>query len=190
MIRLVTFLLFCLCLSEPTLAHSLRVFATVEGSMVTGYGFFVGGGRPFDVEWKATMSDEEIATGKTDREGGFRFEAPATVTGPVTVTINSGEGHIASRELRPDRFGASEAAHVTEAAPVSHKLESPDATLSNDSPALTEALIETAVAREIAPLLERIEQMDSRLRLTDIVSGICLIVGIAGIALWARGRRS
>jgi nickel transport protein len=31
--------------------------------------------------------------------------------------------------------------------------------------------------------------MDDRLRFTDVMSGIFLIVGLAGIALWARGRR-
>jgi nickel transport protein len=51
------------------------------------------------------------------------------------------------------------------------------------------ALIAAAVQRQIAPLMARIEQMDSRLRLTDVVSGICLILGLGGIALRARGRR-
>ena len=52
----------------------------------------------------------------------------------------------------------------------------------------TAALIEAAVQHQVAPLLERIEAMDDRLRLTDVMSGIFLIVGLAGIGLWARSR--
>ena len=51
------------------------------------------------------------------------------------------------------------------------------------------ALVEAAVQRQVEPLLERIEQMDDRLRFTDILSGIFLIIGLVGIGLWARARR-
>ena len=174
-------LLVVLSLTSPAAAHSLRVFAAVEGETVTGYGFFVGGGRPAQVDWSATMAGQEFSSGRTDDKGGFSFLVPARIVGPVTVTINSGEGHIASRDLGPERFGGV-------AAP-SAAVASPDAPSPSPGAAVTGAAIQIAVAREIAPLLERIEQMDARMRFTDIISGLCLIFGIAGIALWARGRR-
>lgn len=181
MTRLISGMLVLMLLASPVAAHSLRVFATVEGETVSGYGFFVGGGRPQDVDWSATMAGQELARGRTDSQGGFLFAVPSQINGPVTVTINSGEGHIASRDLGPERFGGVTAPSATVASP-GEPPTSPDG-------AVTEAAIQTAVAREIAPLLERIEQMDARMRFTDIISGLCLIFGIAGIALWARGRR-
>ena len=62
---------------------------------------------------------------------------------------------------------------------------------AKDPPEATQlaALVESAVQRQVEPLLERIEQMDNRLRFTDIMSGIFLIIGLAGIGLWARGRK-
>jgi nickel transport protein len=57
------------------------------------------------------------------------------------------------------------------------------------APEASADLVEAAVQRQVAPLLERIEMMDDRLRFTDVMSGIFLIIGLAGIGLWARGRR-
>lgn len=37
--------------------------------------------------------------------------------------------------------------------------------------------------------MEQIDRMESRLRFTDMVSGVFLILGLAGMALWAKGRR-
>lgn len=184
--RLLVFLMLSLLLAGPAGAHSLRVFARVENGMVSGYGFFVGGGRPQDVSWIAAMEGAEIARGRTDAEGGFSFPAPDPVTGPVTITINSGEGHVAARELGVERFGQA-AAPAGQGVVVSPAAEGTAAPEGGD--ALTRAMVEAAVAHEVAPLLERIEQMDARMRLTDIVAALCLIFGIAGIALWARGRR-
>ena len=183
MIRFLTLVLFGLWIAEPAYAHSLRVFATVEGSEVKGYGFFVGGGRPQDVEWKAVMSGDDVAHGRTDDQGGFHFATPEKITGPLSITLNSGEGHIATRVLSADRFGAAPAKELKNSTPAPAKAQA-----GMNASGVTEQMIETAVAREIAPLLERIEQMDARLRFTDIISGICLIIGIAGIALWARGK--
>ncbi|MBB4120249.1 cobalamin biosynthesis protein CbiL [Martelella radicis] len=171
--------------AHPALAHSLRVFATVEGREIVGYGFFVGGGRPQGAAWTAAMSGNAFAGGKTDQEGGFAFAAPDPVTGPVTVTIDTGEGHVASRALTTDRFGAV-TLPVAQSSPAEKEAS---AVRPGEGAAITTDMVRTAVAQEVAPLLERIEQMDARMRLTDIVAGLSLIFGIAGIALWARGRR-
>ena len=100
-------LLCALLLVGPAAAHSLRVFARVEGGQVSGYGFFIGGGRPQGVDWQAQMGPETIAKGQTDARGSFGFPAPATATADVVVTVNTGEGHIASTTLKPERFGGA-----------------------------------------------------------------------------------
>ncbi|WP_138469242.1 cobalamin biosynthesis protein CbiL [Poseidonocella sp. HB161398] len=186
MIRALLALAAALWLAGPAAAHSLRVFAKVEGAEVSGYGFFVGGGRPRGAAWSAEMAGAEIAAGTTGTDGSFAFALPDPVTGALRITVNSGEGHIAFAELPPERFapgqlapGAAAAAPATAPPPV------PAA-----QGGLTEAMVEAAVERQVAPLLERIEQMDARMRLTDRISAVCLLFGIAGIALWARGRRT
>lgn len=106
MIRALLFLL-ALLLSGPAAAHSLRLFAKVEGREVSGYGFFVGGGRPHGADWSARMAGLPLARGETDAEGGFRFEVPEAVTGDVVIALDTGEGHMARVTLPPERFGGA-----------------------------------------------------------------------------------
>ena len=55
--------------------------------------------------------------------------------------------------------------------------------------AMIDRSVEAAVARQIRPLLESYAAAEGRLRLNDIVGGIGMIVGLAGIALWLSARR-
>lgn len=189
--RVLLALVLALMLASPAAAHSLRVFAQVLEGQVSGYGFFIGGGRPAGASWRAQIGDQPLAQGVTDAAGGFAFAAPEAVAAPVTVTLNTGEGHIAHATLPPERFsgpGAPQALPAARVAPVpgAKPASAPDpAALA----ALVEAATARATAREVAPLIERIEAMDARMRLTDLISGLCLIAGLAGVALWARGRR-
>lgn len=177
-------ILLSLSIAGPATAHSLRVFARVEGTQVSGYAFFIGGGRPAGATWVARMADAILATGKTDGNGAYSFAAPSTVISTIAITVDTGEGHIATTTLVPARFGP-----MAEGKPD----DAPAPTLdTNPAPAAgaTAQQIEAAVERQVAPLLERIETMDARMRFTDVMSGVFLILGLAGMALWARGRRS
>jgi nickel transport protein len=49
--------------------------------------------------------------------------------------------------------------------------------------------VDRAVSRQVRPLLEAYEAADGRARLNDIAGGVGMIVGIAGIAMWAASRR-
>lgn len=158
-------------------AHKLRVFAAVEDGAMTGYAFFVGGGRPQGVAWQITdAAGNPLAEGETDDQGGFRWTPPAPQA--LTVTVNAGDGHFASATLTADRFGGASAT-----TPVP-KPAAPVATAP-----LPEDAVAAAVRREVLPLLERIEEMDNRLRFTDVISGVFLILGAAGGILWLRSRK-
>lgn len=182
MIRLLLLpLVMALAFAGPAQAHKLKVFATVEGGQVKGYGFFIGGGRAAEAVWTAKdPAGAALASGTTDGEGRFAFPAPQPPV-DATVTVDTREGHVASVTLPAARFGGATpvpARAVDEPAPVA----AADARL--------DAVVEAAVQRQVAPLMERIEQMDSRLRVADVMSGVFLILGLAGMALWAKGRRA
>ena len=170
--------LFLIVFAGPATAHGLRLFARVEGQAVSGYAFFVGGGRPSGIAWSARIGEKALAAGQTDEQGAFAFTVPEPVAAAVTISIDTGDGHVAALALAPARFGGAAAASAP-AAPASgasaEEAGTPD--------------IEAAIARQVAPLFERIEAMDSRLRMTDILSGLFLIIGLAGMALWARSKR-
>lgn len=184
MSRLLVALLIVLAFAAPAQAHKLKVFATVEDQSIRGYAFFIGGGRPDGSSWIAKdRSGEQIASGTTDAEGRFAFDIPASVATDVTVTIDTREAHVASATIAAARFRDATA----EAA--SAPAETPAAAAQPPGDARIAAMVASAVQREVEPLLERIEAMDSRVRYTDTISGVFLIIGLVGIGLWARGRR-
>ncbi|UOK70904.1 cobalamin biosynthesis protein CbiL [Ancylobacter polymorphus] len=183
MIRLLLPLLLALAFAGPAQAHKLKVFATVEGAEVTGYAFFIGGGRAAGAVWTAKdPAGTALDSGTTDGEGRFAFPVPQPPV-DATVTVDTREGHVAAATLPASRFGGAAALLPPLADGAAPAVEAPgDARLA--------ALVEAAVQRQVTPLMERIEQMDDRLRLADVMSGIFLILGLAGMALWAKGRRT
>lgn len=193
MMRALLALLILCATAFPASAHRLKVFATVEDGTIRGYAFFVGGGRAALVPWAAKdASGGTIASGNTDERGGFAFAVPAPPVSDVTVTVDTREGHVAAATLAAIRLGGTAAAAPD---PVTARAGADvPAALSTDAAAQADrhlaATVETAVQRQVGPLLERFEQMESRLRLADVLSGVFLILGLAGAALWARGRRT
>lgn len=176
----ILFLICALLLASPAAAHGLRVFARLEGAQVRGYGFFIGGGRPAGVDWRAEVAGQGVAQGLTDAEGGFAFAAPSVLAGDLVITLNTGDGHMASTHLPPERFGAAAAAVPSVSAPAS---------AATPAPAPDTAALEAALARQLAPLEERLTALEARLRFTDALSSLFFIFGLAGMALWALGRR-
>lgn len=182
--RRALFLLLGLLVASSASAHSLRIFAKVEGETVSGYAFFIGGGRPVGAKWVAKMGEAAIADGTTVEGGTYSFTAPSSVTDVIAITVDTGEGHFATVRLGPDRFGAPPLSPLTPAS-------APEASATESLDTVTvERVVDAAVERQVTPLLERIEAMDARMRFTDIVSGLFLIIGLAGMALWARGRKT
>lgn len=182
-------LVLALTLAGPAQAHKLKVFATVEAGTIKGYAFFIGGGRAQNTPWIAQdAAGTRITQGDTDDEGRFAFALPPSLHADVTVTVDTHEGHIASATVAATRFGAlaPEPAATTAA---SLPGTAPPADVSSAMDSRLAALVEVAVQRQVEPLMEQIERMDSRLRFADVLSGLFLILGLAGMVLWARGRR-
>ncbi len=181
--RFAAALLVALALASAAAAHKLKVFATVEGETVRGYAFFIGGGRPDGSPWTAkNAAGEVVASGTTDTEGRFAFALPAAATSELTVTVDTQEAHVASTTLAASRLaGAPATAPPTAATAIARSA----ADAAPDEARLA-ALVTVALQKEIEPLMERLEAMDARLRFTDMLSGVFLIIGLAGIALWAR----
>ncbi|WP_428029392.1 cobalamin biosynthesis protein CbiL [Ancylobacter sp.] len=192
MIRFLLPLLLALAFSGPAQAHKLKVFATVEGGSVKGYAFFIGGGRAAQAPWIAEDgAGARLAEGATDGEGRFAFDVPPPPS-DVTVTVDTREGHIASASLLAARFAGAPGNTVSSPSAASGHavaVAAPAGGPGGQSEQLA-ALVEAAVQRQVEPLMEQIEQLDSRLRLADVMSGVFLILGLAGMGMWARSRRA
>jgi nickel transport protein len=180
----------------PAWAHRLKLFAAVAGNEVSGYGFFVGGGRPAGVPIVARdASGAEIWRGTTGDDGAFAF----TVTKPeaLTLSLDAGDGHAVEETLSADRFGAAPEPPVSTApkqaampnprpgaeatAPISAEAK---ARLLARVSAVVAAEVDKAVARQIRPLLEAQAAAEARIRLNDILGGLGWIAGLVGVGLY------
>ena len=181
-------------LAEPAAAHRLKLFATVEAGAIAGYGFFIGGGRPQG----ATLvirdaAGAEVFRGATDDAGVFSWRPPAP--GDFALTIDARDGHVAEARIGADRFAgdASGAAPAAAAPAPAATAPIPAAgTACAPDPGVLAAIdraVDTAVARQVRPLLEAYAEAEGRVRFNDVAGGIGMIVGLAGIALWASARR-
>ena len=79
-------------------AHKLKVFATVTGAVIDGYAYFSPGGRANTVSVTLATNDGVVqAKAITDAEGNFRFEATRRVD--YVITVDAGDGHVASTTI-------------------------------------------------------------------------------------------
>ncbi|MGD9536643.1 MAG: cobalamin biosynthesis protein CbiM [Alphaproteobacteria bacterium] len=178
---------------QPAHAHRLKVFATVEDGVVTGYAFFVGGGRPKG----ATLiirnaAGTELYRGATDDEGGFAWRPPQPLD--LAVVVDARDGHVAEARLAATRFAGTGGALAAEPAEAATHDASPAArdAAGIDQAALVEMIdrsVDRAVSRQMRPLLEAYEEADGKIRFNDVIGGIGMIVGLIGVALWATTRR-
>ncbi len=186
--------------SSPVAAHSLKLFVTVDGMVVSGHGFFVGGGRPQGIVVKIRGADgRDLYDGHTDANGAFAWTAPAPAA--YTVLLDTGDGHFTRAEVAADRFvGAASASTRTSApAPVAAapasgpEVAKPGAVARGPDgivmAAEIEAAVDRALARRLQPLVEAQERSEARLRFADIMGGIGMIVGLAGLGAWGMARR-
>ena len=160
--------------ATPALAHKMKVFVTAEGSEVVGTVYFSGGDKARDVDGVVlNASGALVGSLRTDGEGGFRYAPPDG--NAYRLRFQSGDGHMAEAAI-----GASSAAQtVRPAAPAAAMAAAP----------LDSTALETALARQLRPLREQVDALESRTRLSDIVGGIGFIFGLFGCAAWLATRR-
>ena len=178
--------------AAPALAHRLIVFAAREGEAVTGYAFFVGGGRASEAQ--AFLRDAEgrtLAQARTDAQGAFRFAPPSGLD--VTIVVNAGDGHVAEAPVAGERFApetpARAAAQQSAQENAQEGAQESARALAPADLAVIERRVEEAVARQMRPLLEAQAQAAARIRFNDVMGGVGMIIGLFGAALWAMARR-
>jgi len=182
---------------SPAHAHRLKVFATVEGDKVSGYAFFIGGGRAEG----ATLiirnaAGDDLHRGTTDDHGAFTWQAARAQD--LTIIIDARDGHIAEGRIKADRFvGTSGAGTVIPSAGASEGTAAPMPATATASGSLDQAAlaslvdraVDRAVSRQVRPLLEAYDEAEGRIRFNDVAGGIGMIVGLIGIGMWVAARR-
>ena len=201
--------------ARPALAHRVNVFAWVEGGAIRCESSFSSGNPARDTKVTVTSAANGavLGTGITDAKG--RCALPITPEmragkADLVIEVQAGEGHrnvwtMPAEEYlsapvataQPDAQGgpAVEPASTAQDAPkapapaVSTARAGSGAATTLDEAALRRIVAES-VAEQVAPLRHSLAAMQSDgPRMADVAGGIGYIVGLAGIALWARSRR-
>lgn len=161
-------------LATPAAAHRLKVFAASVGASIEGRAYFVGGGAAAGVAVRLRdAAGNVLAEGRTGGDG--RFALATTATADLEVVADAMDGHVARFAIPASRLPA--AAARPNAAP-----EGLQASAAVDE-------IEAAVARQVAPLAERLDEMESAIRLRDVVGGLGYVAGIFGLLALLKARR-
>lgn len=188
---LLTLLAFA-SLSTPLQAHLLKVFAYGTGGEIVGNVYFAGGTTSEGAEIKIYGANEILlSTLLSNPEGGFRYAIIQREN--HRIVASTGDGHSAEWILQSSEFGPNKAAPTPQnpgneqtSASIPEAANKPSI---QQAPQYSEAQLEQAIARQLGPLRLQLQQQHDRARLSDILGGIGMIFGIAGIALWWRNRR-
>jgi len=188
MSRLRLILPLLLLLNGPAEAHLLKLFAYVEGTSIHGSAYFAGGAGVAGASIIINGADEQpLAQLKTDPQGAFSYNTAAA--GEYRLRADTGDGHRAEWLIRAGEFSPSPPTADAISEPASRTVRRNPEPPILPNPQLA-ALIEQAVARQVGPLREALQRSQDRARLSDILGGTGFIFGLAGIALWWRGRQA
>ncbi len=198
-------LLLSLNFSLPANAHNLKLFGSVEGRTISGYAYYSGGGRPVGVTvFLLGPAGEHLGEVVTSDKGEFEIEAPFKAD--LLLTLNTGDGHTASWQLTagefPDDLARLKAPAV--ASPRTGNEEEPSGRTKDClfpergfSPVELQKLVTVAVSGAIKPLQQQInlyrsqlDDYENKIRIHDILGGIGYILGMAGLFIIIKGRKS
>ncbi len=168
----------------PVHAHSVNMFAYVEGKSVVVEGFFTDGKVTEKAEIRVFSPDGEVLVeGQADDEGVFVFDIPAVTD--LRISLYAGMGHRVEYTLPADELrGAMATAGESPA--------SSDAGSATTAVALNDAALEAVIRRVVTeaqlPLVRNVAELRERRTISDIIGGIGFIVGIVGVFFYLKAR--
>ena len=207
------FLLFTLALPHAAQAHRVNIFAWTEGDQVVAECGFNGGNKvkQGQVVVFDAATGAKLLEGRTDDFGVYRF--PVSAEGKahgVRIVIKAGEGHqnewtVEAAELATIQPGTGAAPAASSApasatavaaapaaqAPASPKTDkAPAQQAANISASELQNIVNTALDAKLGPIRKELAEMRvARPGFSEIFGGIGWLVGLAGIALYFKGRR-
>lgn len=207
-------ILLALCAAAaPALAHGLHVFAWLENGQIMVEGSF-GKDRPAinaDVTVNDTTDNRQILTGKTNANGRFTFAMPGEVRlgHPLAITVNAGQGHQGQWQLNPQELYAAAslaagfetadlAAGRPAAAPMVQTVQRQPAQTAG-LPAMPAAasmedfrsIVQQELENQLAPVRQELAAQAVRgPGLVEIIGGLGWIIGLVGIGLYFKSRKS
>lgn len=190
-------LIFSLTGISAAHAHKVAIFAWVEGDTVHTESKFSGG--KMVKGGKVEVFDEAgtlLLEGRTNDNGEFSFKIPKSTD--LNIVLSAGMGHKNSWKLSADELGTVRAAatDALAAAPEKATVHPPGDALSHPTAAVISVRqLEEIVARQLEKQLQPLNRMlatsrDEGVRISDIIGGIGYILGLVGLGVYIRYRKT
>ncbi len=214
-VKVITFfvlvLLYMLVSVPNALAHKVLLFAYVEGDMVVVNGGFSDGTFCNDAKLEVfDPSGKKILEGRTDKNGVFSFAPPQRTD--LKMVLDAGMGHRAEytmpaeelpeiaaskngkavdQAIKPPETTSPQKANTVATPIIARDQASPEAIAQIDAKKI-EAIVDRVVKERLRPLTQLIakSQQKKGVSLTDVIGGIGYILGLMGIAMYVRYRKS
>ena len=172
-----------LIVAPPAGAHKINIFAAWEDNRITGYAYAPGGVRIIGVSVELfDQAGQSVAKATTGDKGDFSF--PVTTPGRYKVILDLGDGHRGEFKVR---VGAAPAA-TKPAAPAGPGQAASPAVKPTVDPAAIEAAVDKAISHRLTPVLAKLDELEDRIGLRDVVGGLGFIIGLMGLAAYFKSK--
>jgi nickel transport protein len=178
-------------------AHFLKVFATATGAEVSIRAYFPPDQPAAGAKVLVFAPDDSVVERlTTDAEGRCTFTARYRMNHRIdvkTADYHGGRFTLKENEL-PETLPAftSGAKPTPDSDLVTRDVNQqpiPAGTEPTDDTTELEKAVERAVARQIAPLREQVDELESKYRARDILGAVGFIIGVSGIVALLSARR-
>ncbi len=197
-----TMCLFIISVSD-TYAHKVQMFAYAEGENVFVEGYFADGKKAMKSEVVVyDASGTELFRGRTNDSGQFNFKAPKKTD--LRIIVDAGMGHKTEYTLPAGELHIGAGKNTTGTVTASLSKDSKSKTVREEKnkvsqtsrfdeaqlQAVVEKAVEKSVGEAIKPLVRSFTEMQQKNSLTTIIGGIGYILGLMGIVLYFKSRKS
>lgn len=194
---IITILCILLIPVSDIYAHKVQMFVYAEGDTVFVEGYFADGKKAMKSEVVVyNPSGTELLRGRTDDSGQLKFKAPEKMD--LRIVVDAGMGHKTEYTLPAGEVhieGGNKTAGVVTVKKEKIKEEKVSASQTSrlddaQLQAIVEKAVEKSVGEAIKPLVRSFTEMQQKNSLTTIIGGIGYIMGLMGIVLYFKSRRS
>lgn len=164
--------ILCFLLAPLLFGHKLNIFTDYKDGLLFIQSYYANGNPCSECRVKVLDDgDKELFTGALSGEG--KIERAMVITGGAKVVVDASGGHLAEAMIKIDQ--------IVEPPKMEPKKE------SIDNEAL-QKMIESAVAKEVRPILVKMEQ-ENEMSMEKIISGVGYILGFFGLVMFFRRKR-
>ena len=193
--NLLVLLVFCIG-SEAAFAHKVNLFAYAEGDQIYVEGYFVDGKKTLNSRVDVYAPDGQLLLqGETDEEGIFTFPVPQK--SDLKIVLSAGMGHqteflLPAAEISETQPAPSKVEAAMGIAQTTESINHEDTSVTADSTASSDIdqAVERAVNKAIKPLIRELNIAQQKAKLSEIVSAIGYILGLAGLFVLVKSRKS